>query len=272
MGKGFQEENRMSQLFENRVKQMIKAGKKTAGAWAQLCSPIATEILARGGFDWVLIDMEHAPGDLMTLVGQFQAVAAAGTGTVPFVRVPWNDLVWIKRILDAGAYGLMIPYVNTKEEAVRALQACKYPPQGFRGIAGSPRAAGYGRDTGNYLKRANDEVFVMLQVETTQAIDNMEAIATVPGLDAFFIGPMDLSTSMGHFGNPAHPEVQAAIAKAEAKAKALGIPLGTISGGWDQAKALYDRGYQLITLISDSVLLSKAGAETMVKFHEAFPA
>jgi len=262
----------MSQLFENRVKQMIKAGKKTAGAWAQLCSPIATEILARGGFDWVLIDMEHAPGDLMTLVGQFQAVAAAGTGTVPFVRVPWNDLVWIKRILDAGAYGLMIPYVNTKEEAVRALQACKYPPQGFRGIAGSPRAAGYGRDTGNYLKRANDEVFVMLQVETTQAIDNMEAIATVPGLDAFFIGPMDLSTSMGHFGNPAHPEVQAAIAKAEAKAKALGIPLGTISGGWDQAKGLYDRGYQLITLISDSVLLSKAGAETMAKFHEVFPA
>jgi 2-keto-3-deoxy-L-rhamnonate aldolase RhmA len=262
----------MSQPFENRVKQMIKAGKKTAGAWAQLCSPIATEILARGGFDWVLIDMEHAPGDLMTLVGQFQAVAAAGTGTLPFVRVPWNDLVWIKRILDAGAYGLMIPYVNTKEEAVRALQACKYPPQGFRGIAGSPRAAGYGRDTGNYLKRANDEIFVMLQVETTQAIDNMEAIATVPGLDAFFIGPMDLSTSMGHFGNPAHPEVQAAIAKAEAKAKALGIPLGTISGGWDQAKGLYDRGYQLITLISDSVLLSKAGAETMVKFHEAFPA
>jgi 2-dehydro-3-deoxyglucarate aldolase/4-hydroxy-2-oxoheptanedioate aldolase len=262
----------MSQLFENRVKQMIKAGKKTAGAWAQLCSPIATEILARGGFDWVLIDMEHAPGDLMTLVGQFQAIAAAGTETVPFVRVPWNDLVWIKRILDAGAYGLMIPYVNTKEEAVRALQACKYPPQGFRGIAGSPRAAGYGRDTGNYLKRANDEVFVMLQVETTQAIDNMEAIATVPGLDAFFIGPMDLSTSMGHFGNPAHPEVQAAIAKAEAKAKALGIPLGTISGGWDQAKGLYDRGYQLITLISDSVLLSKAGAETMAKFHEAFPA
>jgi len=262
----------MSQLFENRVKQMIKTGKKTAGAWAQLCSPIATEILARGGFDWVLIDMEHAPGDLMTLVGQFQAIAAAGTETVPFVRVPWNDLVWIKRILDAGAYGLMIPYVNTKEEAVRALQACKYPPQGFRGIAGSPRAAGYGRDTGNYLKRANDEVFVMLQVETTQAIDNMEAIATVPGLDAFFIGPMDLSTSMGHFGNPAHPEVQAAIAKAEAKAKALGIPLGTISGGWDQAKGLYDRGYQLITLISDSVLLSKAGAETMAKFHEAFPA
>jgi 2-dehydro-3-deoxyglucarate aldolase/4-hydroxy-2-oxoheptanedioate aldolase len=188
------------------------------------------------------------------------------------VRVPWNDLVWIKRILDAGAYGLMIPYVNTKEEAVRALQACKYPPQGIRGIAGSVRAAGYGRDTASYLKRANDEIFIMLQVETPQAIENMEEIATVPGIDALFIGPMDLSTSMGHFGNPAHPEVQAAIAKAEAKAKKLGLPLGTISGSWDQAKALYDRGYQLITLLSDSVLVSKASADTMAKFREVYPA
>jgi 2-keto-3-deoxy-L-rhamnonate aldolase RhmA len=112
----------------------------------------------------------------------------------------------------------------------------------------------------------------MLQVETPQAIENMEEIATVPGIDALFIGPMDLSTSMGHFGNPAHPEVQAAIAKAEAKAKKLGLPLGTISGGWDQAKALYDRGYQLITLISDSVLVSKASADAMAKFREVYPA
>jgi 2-dehydro-3-deoxyglucarate aldolase/4-hydroxy-2-oxoheptanedioate aldolase len=265
-------EMRMSPLFENRVKHMIKAGKKTAGAWAQLCSPLSAECLARGGFDWVLIDMEHAGGDVLTLVSQCQAIAAAGTEAVPFVRVPWNDLVWIKRILDAGAYGLMIPYVNTKEEAVRAVQACKYPPQGFRGIAGSVRAAGYGRDTASYLKRANDEVFVMLQVETMQAIENLEAVASVPGVDALFIGPMDLSTSMGYFGNPAAPEVQAAIATAEAKAKKLGMPLGTISGSWEQAKGLYERGYQLVTLMSDSVLISRVGAETMAKFREAFPA
>jgi 2-dehydro-3-deoxyglucarate aldolase/4-hydroxy-2-oxoheptanedioate aldolase len=261
----------MAPLFENRVKRMIKAGKKTAGGWAQLCSPLSAECLARGGFDWVLIDMEHAGGDILTLMSQCQAIAAAGTGAVPIVRVPWNDLVWIKRILDAGAYGLMIPYVNTREEAIKAVQACKYPPQGFRGIAGSVRAAGYGRDTAQYLKRANDEIFVMLQVETPQAIENMEAIASVPGVDALFIGPMDLSTSMGYFGNPAAPEVQAVIATAEAKAKKLGMPLGTISGSWDQAKTLYDRGYQLITLISDSVLISKVGAETMAKFREVFP-
>jgi 2-dehydro-3-deoxyglucarate aldolase/4-hydroxy-2-oxoheptanedioate aldolase len=161
--------------------------------------------------------------------------------------------------------------VNTREEAIQALRACKYPPLGIRGIAGSPRAAGYGRDAAQYLKRANDEVFVMLQVETPQAVENLEEIAKVPGVDAMFIGPMDLSTSMGHLGNPAHPEVQAMIATVEAKAKKLGMPLGTISGGWDQAKSLFDRGYQLITVLSDSVVLSKVGFEAAARFREAFP-
>jgi 2-dehydro-3-deoxyglucarate aldolase/4-hydroxy-2-oxoheptanedioate aldolase len=259
----------MTAPFENPLKRGVKAGRKAVGAWAQLCSPLATEILARAGFDWLLIDMEHAPGDMLTLVSQFQAMN--GSGVAPVVRVPWSDLIWIKRILDAGAYGLMIPYVNTREEAINALRACKYPPLGIRGIAGSPRAAGYGRDVANYLKRANDEIFIMLQVETPQAVENLEEIAKVPGVDALFIGPMDLSTSMGHFGNPAHPEVQALIATVEAKAKKLGMPLGTISGGWDQAKTLFDRGYQLITVLSDSVLLSKAGAEVVAKYREAFP-
>jgi 2-dehydro-3-deoxyglucarate aldolase/4-hydroxy-2-oxoheptanedioate aldolase len=259
----------MSELFENRLKRLLKAGKKTAGAWAQLCSPTSAEILCRAGFDWLLIDMEHSPADLQTLVAQLQAMGAYGVA--PLVRAPWNDLVWIKRILDAGAYGVMIPSVNTREQAIAAVQACKYPPVGIRGIAGSPRAAGFGRDTSAYLKRANDEILVILQVETPQAIENLDAIGKVPGVDALFIGPMDLSTSMGHLGNPAHPEVQAAIATVEAKAKALGMPLGTISAGWEQAKMLYDRGYQLITLLSDVILLSKASAEALTKFREAFP-
>jgi 2-dehydro-3-deoxyglucarate aldolase/4-hydroxy-2-oxoheptanedioate aldolase len=259
----------MSQLFENRLKPMLKAGKKTAGAWAQLCSPTSAEILCRAGYDWILIDMEHSPADLQTLVAQLQAMGASGV--VPLVRAPWNDLVWIKRILDAGAYGVMIPSVNTRDQALAAVQACKYPPVGLRGIAGSPRAAGFGRDTVAYLKRANDEILVILQIETPQAIENLDDIGKVPGVDALFIGPMDLSTSMGHLGNPAHPEVQAAIATVEAKAKALGMPLGTISAGWEQAKALYDRGYQLVTLLSDVILLSKASADALAKFREAFP-
>ncbi|HSD51632.1 MAG TPA: aldolase/citrate lyase family protein [Candidatus Methylomirabilis sp.] len=260
----------MSHLFENRLKHILKTGKKTAGAWAQLCSPTSAEILCRAGFDWILIDMEHSPADLQTLVAQLQAMGAYGV--VPLVRAPWNDLVWIKRILDAGAFGVMIPSVNTREQALAAVQACKYPPVGLRGIAGSPRAAGFGRDTAASLKRANDEILVIIQVETPQAIENLDEIGKVPGVDALFIGPMDLSTSMGHLGNPAHPEVQAAIATVEAKAKALGMPLGTISAGWEQAKALYDRGYQLVTLLSDVILLSKASADALAKFREAFPA
>jgi 2-dehydro-3-deoxyglucarate aldolase/4-hydroxy-2-oxoheptanedioate aldolase len=259
----------MAALFENRVKKLLKAGKKTAGSWSQLCSSASTEVLCRAGFDWLLIDLEHSPNDLQTLFAQLQAMS--GSGVVPIVRSPWNDQVWIKRILDAGAYGVMIPSVNTKEQAVAAVGACKYPPQGFRGIAGSPRAAGYGRDTASYLKRANDEILVILQVETPQAIENLDAIGSVPGVDALFIGPMDLSTSMGYLGNPAHPEVQAAMARVEAKAKALGLPLGTISAGWDQAKALYERGYQMVTLMSDVILLSRSSAEIAAKFREAYP-
>lgn len=259
----------MVQQFENPVKRMLKAGKKTAGAWSQLCSPASTEILCRAGFDWILIDMEHSPGDMQTLFAQLQAMG--GYGVVPIVRAPWNDMVWIKRILDAGACGVMIPSVNTREQAVAAVQACKYPPVGVRGIAGSPRAAGFGRDTASYLKRANDEILVILQVETPQAVQNLEEIGKVPGLDALFIGPMDLSTSMGHLGNPAHPEVQAAIATVEAKARLLGVALGTISAGWEQAKALYDRGYQLVTLLSDVILVSRGSAEAAAKFREAFP-
>jgi 2-dehydro-3-deoxyglucarate aldolase/4-hydroxy-2-oxoheptanedioate aldolase len=259
----------MAALFENRVKQLLRAGKKTAGSWSQLCSPASTEVLCRAGFDWLLIDLEHSPNDLQTLFAQLQAMN--GSGVVPIVRSPWNDQVWIKRILDAGAYGVMIPSVNTREQAIAAVGACKYPPLGFRGIAGSPRAAGYGRDTASYLKRANDEILVILQVETPQAIEHLDEIGKVPGVDALFIGPMDLSTSMGHLGNPAHPEVQAAMARVEAKAKALGLPLGTISAGWDQAKALYDRGYQMITLMSDVILVSRASAEIAAKFREAYP-
>jgi 2-dehydro-3-deoxyglucarate aldolase/4-hydroxy-2-oxoheptanedioate aldolase len=258
----------MAQVFENRVKGLLKAGKKTAGAWSQLCSSASTEILCRAGFDWILIDLEHSPNDMQTLLWQLQAMN--GYGVVPIVRAPWNDLVWIKRILDAGAYGVMIPSVNTREQAVAAVAACKYPPLGVRGIAGSPRAAGFGRDTAGYLKRANDEILVILQVETPQSVANLDEIGKVPGVDMLFIGPMDLSTAMGHMGNLSHPEVQTAIATVEAKAKALGIPLGTVATGWDQSKALYDRGYQFVTLMSDVAFLSRGSVDLLAKFREMF--
>jgi len=258
-----------SQVFENRVKRLIKQGKKMSGAWSQIASPMATEILARAGFDFLMIDLEHGPGDVLALVTQCQAMN--GSDAVPFVRAPWNDFVVIKRILDAGAYGVLIPYVNTKAEAEAAVSACKYPPQGIRGVAGSPRAAGYGQNSMNYLKYANDEIFIMTAIETPEAVANLDEILTVDGLDGIFIGPMDLSTSMGYFGNPNNPQVQQVIAGAEKKVLAGGKALATISGSWQQALELYKRGYQLVLLMADGVALGSLAAERVAQFRKEFP-
>ena len=259
----------MKQIFENRVKGMLKEGKKTAGAWLQLCSPMTAEIMSRAGFDWLMIDMEHGPGDVLTLISQLQAMN--GSDTIPFVRAPWNDFVAIKRILDAGAYGIMIPYVNTKGDAEAAVKACKYPPEGIRGIAGSPRAAGYGQNAKEYFARANSEILVIVQIETAQAAANIEEIMEVPGVDLVFIGPMDLATSMGYLGNPNHPQVQHVIAGVERKAAKSKKALGTVSNNWEHAHELYGRGYQLITLMSDSVALGKMASDSVARFREAFP-
>ncbi len=256
--------------FENPIKQWVKQGKKVSGAWLQMASPIAAEIMARAGFDFLMIDMEHGPGDVLTLVAQCQAMN--GSGAVPFVRAPWNDLVTIKRILDAGAYGVLVPYVNTKEEAQAAVRACKYPPQGIRGIAASPRAPGYGQNSmANYLTRANNETMVLVAVETPEAVAHLDDILMVEGLDAIFIGPMDLSTSLGHFGNPSHPDVVAVIAGIEKKILASGKSLATISGNWQQALDLYRRGYQMVLLMADGVALAGIAAERAMQFRKEFP-
>jgi len=256
-------------VFENRVKRLVKQGKKVSGAWSQIASPMATEIMARAGFDFLMIDLEHGPGDVLALVAQCQAMN--GLGAVPFVRAPWNDFVAIKRTLDAGAHGVLVPYINTKEETQEAVRACKYPPLGIRGIAGSPRAAGYGQNIMSYLTCANDEIFIMTAVETQEAIANLDEILTVEGLDAIFIGPMDLSTSLGYFGSPNNPEVQQVIAGAEKKVLASRKALATVSGSWQQARDLYKRGYQLVTLMGDAVALGSMAAERVAQFREEFP-
>ncbi len=256
-------------VFENRVKRLVKQGKKVAGAWSQIASPMATEIMARAGFDFLMIDMEHGPGDVLALVAQCQAMN--GWSAVPFVRAPWNDFVAIKRILDAGAYGVLVPYVNTKEEAQAAVCACKYPPQGIRGVAGSPRAAGYGQNSMNYLKYANDEIFIMTAIETPEAVANLDEILAVEGLDAIFIGPMDLSTSLGYFGNPNNPHVQQVIAEIEKKVFVSDKALATISSSWQQALDLYKRGYQLVLLMADGVALGNLASERVAQFRQEFP-
>lgn len=244
----------IGQKFYTRTKHRIQQGKKTAGAWLQIGSPFTAEILGRAGFDWLMIDMEHGPGDIMTLIAQLQAMKDYGVDA--FVRAPWNDFVTVKRILDAGANGVLIPYVCTKQDAEAAVKAVLYPPRGIRGVAGSPRAEGYGVGNGDYFPYADQEIMLMVAIETQQGVDNLDQILQVEGIDGIFVGPMDLSTSMGHFGDPAHPQVREAIAAIEEKTKAAGKFLGTVAGGYEKARALYDRGYQYIAVMADGVALS----------------
>lgn len=255
--------------IRNRVKRMLQEGKKTAGAWVQIASPFTAEIMARAGFDWLLIDMEHGPGDILTLISLLQAMN--GTAVTPLVRAPWNDFVVIKRILDTGVCGLLVPYVNTGEEAQAAVRACRYPPQGIRGVAGSPRAQGYGQNVKAYLERANDEILLLIAVETPLAVENLGDMLSVDGVDGVFIGPMDLATNMGYLGNPGHQRVQDTIGKVEEYVLGAGKVLSTISGSWEQAQQLYEKGYQMVTLMADGVSLAKLAADKIAQFQETYP-
>jgi 2-dehydro-3-deoxyglucarate aldolase/4-hydroxy-2-oxoheptanedioate aldolase len=188
---------------------------------------------------------------------------------VPFARAPWNDMVAIKRILDTGVMGVLIPYVNTKAEAEAAVAACKYPPQGVRGVAGSPRAAGFTRNMLPYLRSANEETIVMIAVETLDAVANLDEILTVEGLDGIFIGPVDLASSMGYLGDPGQPEVQETIALIESKVFASDKFLGTLAGTWEKAQDCFEKGYQWMVVMQDGVALLKAADNVVRKFRES---
>lgn len=259
----------MEITHNNTVKILLKEGKRVTAAWAQAASPITAEILGDSGYDAVMIDLEHAPGDIERLISQVHALK--GNPAVPFVRAPWNDFVQIKKILDAGVYGLLVPYVNSREEAEAAVKAILYPPEGIRGVAGSPRAAHFGNNSLEYLTQANEEIFLMTAVETPEALANIDEILAVERLDGIFIGPMDLATSMGHFGNPKAPEVQEAIREIEKKVFASGKILSTVASSWEDAVVKYDRGYQMLLLFSDTVSLSRAARGLTEAFGEAYP-
>lgn len=260
---------KLDAIFHNKIKSLLAENKKTAGAWLQLASPITAEIIAKSGYDWALIDMEHGPGDIMTLLTQCQALNAYDV--VPLVRTPSNDQVIIKRILDAGAYGILVPHVNTADEAKRAVAAAKYPPLGCRGIAPSPRAGGFSMNGQNYLAHANEQTLVIAAVETPEALKHIDEICSVEGLDGVFIGPMDLATSMNHFCNPEAEEVKGAIKIIEAAVLKSDKFLGTVSGSMEQAIELYEKGYQFVVSMSDSTSLGRLALENVKQFNEAFP-
>ena len=214
------------ELQRNEFKHAIAAGKLQIGLWNSLCSNIVTEIVCYSGFDWLLLDTEHSPNELPAVMAQLQSVQR-GTAT-PIVRPAWNDTVLIKRILDAGAQTLLIPYVQSRAEAEAAVAAMRYAPAGMRGFAGITRATRFGT-VENYATRAHEELCLLVQIESKAGLDEIEAIAAVDGVDGLFIGPADLAASMGHPGNAGHPDVVAAIEDAIARIRKAGKPAGILS-------------------------------------------
>lgn len=245
----------------NRFKHAIQSGHKQIGLWSHLCSNISTEILAHCGYDWLLLDMEHSPNELDTILAQLQAMAG-GTAT-PIIRPYWNDMVLFKRLLDIGVQTLLVPYVQTEEEARKAVAYTRYPPHGVRGFAGAPRASGYGRIK-DYGKRCADELCVLVQVETVEGLNNLEAIARVDGIDGVFIGPGDLAAALGHLGNPKHPEVLAAIEDAIKRIQACGKPAGILTGDEELAHRYVDLGCLFVAVGADQNVL-RNHAEALCK-------
>src|SRR5437879_8166322 len=191
------------ELPANTFKRALKAGKVQIGLWCSLSSHYATELVAGSGFDWILLDTEHSPNDLESVLTQLQAAAPYPTHAV--VRVPWNDMVTIKRFLDIGAQSILVPYVQNADEAKSAVAYTRYPPAGVRGVAGGTRATRFAR-VKDYAKRAHEELCVLVQVETQQAADNLEKIAAVEGVDGVFIGPADRHAALGHPGERSRPK------------------------------------------------------------------
>lgn len=247
------------EIPHNRFKDGLRQGRVQIGAWAQLVSETATEILAASGFDFIVIDIEHAPNDVGTVLPQLRIVDAAGSSAV--VRIPVNELVTIKRILDIGAQTILVPFVQTAREARDAAMAVRYPPDGLRGAAGRHRSNRYGRVPG-YFTQANDQMSVLVQIETRLGLDNIAEIASVDGVDALFFGPMDLSASLGLLGNPAHPAVTAEIENGLAAVKAAGKAAGVLAPNDDLADHFIGLGFDFISVGGDLGILA-AGADAI---------
>lgn len=241
--------------LENRFKKRLLAGEPLIGIWGSLCSPIAAEALACSKFDWILFDSEHSPVDISGLYPLLQAAAVGNASAL--VRPAWNDKVLIKRILDIGAQTLLIPFIQNAGEARAAVAAAKYPPKGTRGVAGSTRASRYGR-VKEYFQCADDETCILVQIETGDALSQLEEIAAVDGVDGIFIGPSDLAASLGHLGNPGHEEVQDALKDAIHRLKAVNMPAGILATNANDANRYRSWGYQFVAAGVDLGLLVKA--------------
>ncbi|MES2972705.1 MAG: 2-dehydro-3-deoxyglucarate aldolase [Pseudomonadota bacterium] len=236
------------QPFPNGFKRDMLAGKKLIGCWSSLSNAITTEVLGVAGFDWILLDGEHSPNDVGTFIPQLMALK--DSPSAPVVRPSSNNTVELKRLLDAGFYNFLIPFVESADEARRAVSATRYPPQGVRGVSVAQRSNRYGT-VGDYFRDINEHICIAVQIESSAAVAASAEIAAVDGVDCIFVGPSDLAAGMGHLGNANHPDVQAAIASVYAAAKAAGKPAGILAPKEEDARRYMEMGATFVAVGSD---------------------
>jgi 4-hydroxy-2-oxoheptanedioate aldolase len=250
---------------ENRLRTIWSEGGTVVNGWLHVPSSFSAEVMAHAGWDSLTIDMQHGPVDYESLVPMLQAIST--TDTVPAVRVLWNDPGLIMRVLDAGSYAVICPLINTREDAEAFVGACRYPPEGYRSF-GPYRATIYGGQ--DYAKHANETVVSMAMIETRQALDNLEDILGVEGLDAIFVGPSDLGQSLGH--GPGmdrdEPAVVAAFDRVLAAAREHGLPVGIFTGSPEYASRMVEKGFRFVTISSDARLMASAATAIVKALRE----
>lgn len=258
--------SRSVRLPVNGFKIALRGNRRQIGLWTSLCSNIVAELVGDTGFDWVVLDTEHAPNEPADILAQLQAMQGGTAEAV--VRPPANDAVMIKRVLDVGARTLLIPFVQDAAEAAAAVVATRYPPAGIRGVSTAPRANRYGRVAG-YHGTASDDICVVVQLETRNALTQLEAIAAVEGVDALFIGPSDLAADLGHLADSAHPEVQEAIADGCRRSLAAGRPIGILAPVEADARRYFEMGFGFVAIGSDVGVLASGCAGLLSRMQAA---
>lgn len=248
----------------NKFKERLVDGGMI-GLWLGLTSPLVAELCARRGFDWLVIDGEHAPNDLSTILAQLQAIGQ--THAAPVVRVPIGEAWLIKQVLDLGAQTLLVPMIETAEQARDMVAAVRYPPQGIRGVGAALARASEFNGISDYLTSANEETCLLLQIESRRGLENLDAIATVEGVDGVFIGPADLAADMGHLGQPGAAEVKAAIETAIPQILDAGKAAGILTSDHEQAERYLKLGAQFVAVGSDVGLISGAAGSLRAKFR-----
>jgi 4-hydroxy-2-oxoheptanedioate aldolase len=257
--------DRSETCVRNHFKHALLICQRQVGLWSALCSHIAAEVIAGAGFDWIVVDGEHAPNDISSLLAQLQAMR--GGTAEPVFRIPWNDSVVIKRVLDIGARSLIIPFIQNAEEARMAVAATRYPPLGVRGVSAIPRASDYGR-VPKYHQNAHLDTCVLVQLESRVALREIEAIAAVDGVDGIFIGPSDLAADFGYLANPLHAEVQRAIQDAAERIRATGKSAGTLATDVEDVERLFSLGFNFTAIGSDVGILARAGERLAARFRK----